>query len=157
MFSALNHNNHVYLLSDMQALQEQCLQLQDRLGDLERDSSDNADAAVRQARQASSDSRLGWSYRGSKGRTHAASPSADSVRSMPAQHHYWRQGSATSLEHHQAGNNEVGVIGCLPLLVIVGFNLKLLSSAQQLQRSILLTQYPVTMSCTSNIMEDKLL
>ena len=90
----------------MQALQEQCIQLQDRLVELERENTEYYEAAVRQARQASSDSRLGWSYR--RARTHTASPSADSVRSMPAQHLYWRQSSVTSLEHqHHAEVQEL--------------------------------------------------
>jgi len=91
----------LYTVYSTQALQEQCLQLQDRLSDLERENSEFHEAAVRQARQASSDSRLGWSYKGGKTRPHAASPSADSVRSMPAQHLYWKQSSISSLEPHQ--------------------------------------------------------
>lgn len=76
------------------------MQVQQRLVELERENSEYYEAAVRQARQASSDSRLGWSYR--RARTHTASPSADSVRSMPAQHLYWRQSSVSSLEpQHQ--------------------------------------------------------
>ncbi|XP_067941762.1 uncharacterized protein [Watersipora subatra] len=89
----------VQALLTQKALQEQCMQLQDRLVDLERENAEYFEAAVRQARQASSDSRLGWSSR--RARPHAASPSADSVRSMPAQHLYWRQSSLSSLELQQ--------------------------------------------------------
>lgn len=90
------------------------MQLQDRLVDLERENAEYFEAAVRQARQASSDSRLGWSSR--RARPHAASPSADSVRSMPAQHLYWRQSSLSSLELQQHSEVMVGSIVSFSLL-----------------------------------------
>jgi len=91
----------VEALLAQKTLQQQCITLQERIADLERENSQYCEA-VRQARQASSDSRLVWTQCNGGGRVRhrgAHSPSADSVRSMPAQHLYWRQGSSTSLEH----------------------------------------------------------